>query len=105
MDARAGREQEARTFQALKGTRGHPRDGGSSHLTGVCRVWVRIERSQAEKDGGGYGQGQERQTWEFRCCSRSQGKSGPSLTKHLLLQVIIPFISCSTHHGHPTHPL
>lgn len=38
VDPRAGREQEARTFQALKGTRGHPRDGGSSHLTGVCRV-------------------------------------------------------------------
>ena len=103
VDPRAGREQEARAFQALKGARGHPRDGGLSQLTGVCSVSVRIEGNQAEKDGGGCGQGQERPTWEFRCCSRSEGKPGPSLTKHLLLQVIIPFISCSAAPW-PSHP-
>lgn len=108
VDPRAGREQEARTFQALKGARGRLRDGRPSQLTIVCSVSVGIEGNQAEKDGGGYGQGQERQTWEFRC-SRSQGKPGPSLTKHLLLQVIIPFISCSTapraSHPPPVGPL
>lgn len=42
VDPRAGRlghpEQKARTFQALKRTRGHPGHGGSSHLVGMWGV-------------------------------------------------------------------
>ena len=66
VDPRAGREQEARTFQALKGARGRLRDGRPSQLTRVCSVSVGIEGNQAEKDEVTCPSGGRCRVWAFR---------------------------------------
>lgn len=59
--------------QENQGTSGH---GGSSLLARMWGVWMRTERNQVEKDGGGCRWGLECQIWELGCCATDQGKAG-----------------------------